>query len=420
MKRILPEKKSHYLFLRQGASPLLILARIFWSYHHRRWIFRVFGCFIVFTVIQIIHTDIRADGFQHGEISLLYQWSLQTEGPFNQAPEIRGNKVYGIPQKGALFSLKLDDGTLIWKKSIQAGWWDRTLALDEEKVYAASRKAGLFAFDLNSGKEIWRTDLGIQVQVRPLPVNGVVYTPSTHVGTDIPSHHEKSAKLFALDAVDGSILWAHESHCYALQTPFYRNGVIYLAGSYFNPQLDIDEGGPMSIEALDAETGEILWLTHGTDGFVKSIYATDHEVIYIGYQDFVNGLSRINGVRIWRRDTGNWVPDLAGLEGYVYFGSANTMVHARRTADGSAIWEYNIPWGSFNYLLGKPVIEEGRLYFLTQRGQVLALNQGTGAPLWYAQTGLASRTGLGYGNSRIVIGDMKGKLHTYLIPKSIR
>ncbi len=373
---------------------------------------------LVFLLLTV--SSVQGQIPRHGLAPLIHEWSVEAGGAFNQTPLIRGAAVLAIPHKGPLVVLRLKDGKLLWKSNARAGLWDRSLAADDSRVYAGTRDKGIAAFDLKSGKKVWRTTLGIQVQVRPLLANGRLYAASTHVGTDIPSHPERRARLFALDPADGSILWSHESPGYALQTPFMRNGALYLAGSYYDPTIDIDEGGPMLVEALDAVNGRRRWIYRGVDGFVKSVYASDSEVVYIGYQDFVNGIDAETGTHLWRRDTGNWVPALTGSGRFFYFGSATTVVYARHTRDGTAIWEYNIPWGSFNYLLGTPVLYEGRMVFLTQRGQVLSLNLATGEPFWYAETGLSARSGLAYDHPWLVIGDMHGGLHAYQIPLAHR
>jgi outer membrane protein assembly factor BamB len=101
----------------------------------------------------------------------------------------------------------------------------------------------------------------------------------------------------------------------------------------------------------------------------------------------------------------------------LYYGSANTIVHAQRMADGERIWEYNIPWGSFNYILGEPFVTGDQLVFLTQRGHVLALKLKTGELLWSAATDIRSRTGLTLSRNTIVMGDDKGGIRAYQLPE---
>ncbi len=80
--------------------------------------------------------------------------------------------------------------------------------------------------------------------------------------------------------------------------------------------------------------GKPLWEYKGLDGFVKSIFADEQTVAYVGYQEFINALESENGKPLWRRDTGNWTPSLIGNQGIIYYGSATTFVYAVASNDG--------------------------------------------------------------------------------------
>jgi outer membrane protein assembly factor BamB len=85
--------------------------------------------------------------------------------------------------------------------------------------------------------------------------------------------------------------------------------------------------------------------------------------------------------------------------------------------DGARIWQYNIPWGSFNYILGEPFVTVDKLVFLTQRGNVLALKLESGELLWSAATDIRSRTGLTLSGNTIVMGDDQGGIRAYQLPE---
>jgi outer membrane protein assembly factor BamB len=94
-----------------------------------------------------------------------------------------------------------------------------------------------------------------------------------------------------------------------------------------------------------------------------------------------------SGKLIWRKGTGNWVPSLSGWGKTIYFGSANTEVHALGDEDGEPVWRFNIPDGTFNYGLGAPTRIAGELYFLTQQGDIMALNAEEDTMLWTLPSG---------------------------------
>ena len=89
-----------------------------------------------------------------------------------------------------------------------------------------------------------------------------------------------------------------------------------------------------------------------TYGFIKTTYASQDSVVYIAYENYIAGVGAQTGEPGWRRNTGNWVPSLLGVENTVCFGAANTIVYAYDAVYGELVWQYNIPEEVFNYVAG--------------------------------------------------------------------
>ena len=266
------------------------------------------------------------------------------------------------------------------------GLWERALAGAGKTIYVGLRGGKIAALDARDGTLRWQTSLGIEVQAPPVIDQDTLFVPTTFVGPGLAGDPDGRAVLFALRAKNGELLWRFESQAYILQTPFVNSEQVYVGGSYSNPAVTVDEGGPLRLYALSRQDGDLIWQVDALDGYVKSLYAHDGYLCYIAYTDFVPGLDAGSGEELWRQETGNWVPALSGFEGTIYFGSANTVIHARDIRDGSLIWNYNIPEGSFNYALGAPVRAGDSLYFLTQRGEIFALNALDGSLQWSLAT----------------------------------
>ncbi len=174
------------------------------------------------------------------------------------------------------------------------------------------------------------------------------------------------------------------------------------------------EGGHTRIYALDPATGSPLWNYESEDGFPKRLYTTEQTLVFVGYQDFMNGVDIRTSELRWRYDTGNWTPSFLGAGDVVYFSSANTLVFALDANTGESIWQFNIPEGTFNYLLDAPILLDGNLYFLTQQGDFFALDASNGQLLWQAATEVsAARTSPAIGNGWLVIGDIEGRVFGY-------
>ena len=341
-------------------------------------------------------------------------WQYDSGGAIDHPPLRIGNTLVFVPKDGPLTALDAQTGELRWQFNPPEGVWHRAYAIADEQVFIAMVGGDVAALDAQNGDLLWETELGINAQV-PLHVQGqTVFVATTFVGPGLQANPQGQAKLFALDTHSGAIRWEFESENYILQTPYSTGEIVYTGGSYVNPAVDVDEGGPMRLYALSAADGRPLWEYVSEDGFVKAVYATDEVVTYIAYQDFLSGVDAQTGTLAWRGDTGNWVPSLAGSGNIVYYGSANTVVHAWQMDSGESLWTYNIGGESFNYLLGAPVIVDESIYFITQRGAMIALNAADGRELWQLSTDLnAPRVGLTVAAGWIYAGDADGVIYAY-------
>jgi len=344
---------------------------------------------------------------------LAEQWRFDSGGAINKPPLRIADVVVFAPHDGMLTAVDALTGELRWQLDSPSDVWERAYTTDGKSIFIGLEGGKLAAIDARTGKIRWEADLGVDVQVSPLVVGNMLYIPTTFVGPGLDSDPNKKATFFVLNIDDGQELWSFETDNYILQTPTRFGDVIYVGGSYYAPDIEIDEGGPMRVYALDAESGTPIWEYEALDGFIKRMYATEHSLVYIAYQDFVNGVDAQTGELSWRRDTGNWVPSLLGVDDTAYFGSANTLVYAFDTTSGDIRWKHNILVGTFNYVMGSPVHVQDDLYFLTQHGDIMALNRSDGLLLWHISTGITPRDGLTVSGGWLYFGDIDGVVYGY-------
>ena len=343
---------------------------------------------------------------------LALKWTYEAGAAINQVPQRAADVVFTVPAGGPLIALDAQTGELRWQYDPPEGVWDRAYATDGRRIYVGIGGGGLVALDAESGEILWKQDLGIEVQLPALVEGDLLYVPTTFVGPGIQNNHDGRAKLFVLDAANGTQRWTLETENYILQTPELHEENLYLAGNY-HAREPVDQGGHMRLYALQASDGSIRWRYESEDGFPKRLYADDSTVSFIGYQDFVSGVDADDGQLRWRRDTGNWVPSLMGEADNIYFGSANTIVHALQLGTGDILWQHNIEEGTFNYVLGAPILVEDELYFLSQHGDIMALDAQSGDLLWKLPTGITSRVGMKLYDGWIFLGDEDGVIYAY-------
>ena len=366
---------------------------------------------VTLTIIGCSPEQSRVEFAPNGTLSLT--WTIQTNGAINHPPLIVGDVLILTPSDAPLLALDLETGAAKWTFAPPEGVWERAFASDGKRVFVGLKDKCLAALDVSSGKLLWQKDLEINIQVPPLVSDGILYVPTAFVGPELKADVNGLAKLFALDAETGNELWVFESDNYILQTPEQNADALFVGGNFYDPT-PVDEGGHTRIYALDPATGLPLWNYESEDGFPKRLYATDTTLVFVGYQDFMNGVNIGTGELRWRFDTGNWTPSFLGAEDVAYFSSANTLLFALDANTGESIWQFNIPEGTFNYLLNAPILLDGKLYFLTQQGDFFALDAASGALLWQAPTEIsAARTSPAIGNGWLVIGDIEGKVYGY-------
>ena len=340
-------------------------------------------------------------------------WKQDVGSPVNHPPLRLGNVLIVAPDRKPLLGLEVESGKILWSYDPGVRVWDRAYASDGERLFVGIEGGKFVALDPFNGKLLWETELGINTQIPPFVSNDIIYVSTTFAGAGLVGDPSGKAKLFAISPKDGHILWEFESDNYVLQSSFRKGDVIYVSGSYYNSK-KLPEGGYMRLYALNAADGSELWHFESEDGFTKQLYATNKTVAYIAYQDFTVGVDGVTGKEIWRKDAGNWVPTLSGTGDTIYYGSANTMVHSVDVNSGRTLWTFDIPEGTFNYVLGAPVRTAGDLVFLTQLGDFIALDATSGVMRWRIPTGLiGARIGLTVSGGWLFFGDADGFMHGY-------
>lgn len=213
-------------------------------------------------------------------------WTYETGGPINLSPLPAGEILVVAPRGGPAMGLDMETGAQHWTFKPSEGIWERAITGDGSQVYIGVQGGRLAALETKTGAPVWETDLGVEIQTPPRLDNNKLYVSSTFVGPGLESDPLGKAKLFVLDIKTGDILWSFESDNYILQTPFVLEDQIFVGGSYSDPSIEVDEGGPMRIYALSKSDGSINWIYEGLDGYIKALYAADGVISYIAYQDF--------------------------------------------------------------------------------------------------------------------------------------
>ncbi|MBD3675972.1 MAG: PQQ-binding-like beta-propeller repeat protein [Planctomycetaceae bacterium] len=295
------------------------------------------------------------------------KWTAKLPGPGTSSPIILGDRVYvtcysgyGETRGGGgsvsdlkrhLVAVNRADGKIVWKSTVDAvlpedeyqgfmaehGYASQTPVTDGERIYCFFGKSGVHAFDLN-GKELWKKSVG----------------------------QESSSRRWGSGA-----------------SPILYGDLLIVNAS--------DES--QSIRAFNKVTGEEVWkaqaagleLTFNTPRIVKNVNGEDELVVAVPYE--VWGLNPKTGKLNWYAECdldGNVSPTIVEKDGIVYaVGGRNGGTVAVKTGGEGDVTKTHILWTSRETTyVPSPLLYEGKLYWVSDRGQAYCLDAKTGKTIY--------------------------------------
>ena len=215
---------------------------------------------------------------------------------------------------------------------------------DGKYVYASFGSRGIYAYDFN-GKLIWQADPGVKMKMRLAFGEG---TAPLLAGDRLflVFDHEAESFMVALDKRNGKELWrAAREERSSWSTPLAVN---------HNGRTEIIVSATNKVRSYDPATGKVLWESAGLGANAIPVPVYQNGIVYVmsGYRD-----PKLMAIKLGRDG------DLTGSDAIVWS-------HTR-----------GVPYTA------SPVLNENKLYVVTDNGMVTAFNAATGEP-YYAQTRL--------------------------------
>lgn len=217
------------------------------------------------------------------------------------------------------------------------------------------------------------------------------------------------AEIFAIDKATLQIRWSMRlGNGQALGTPAFRNGVVYCTGDRLRAIRDNGDTGtilweadlqpiysvtvsgnkiyvpatgpyqnaPNNTHALDAETGQLLWVSAASNGPVavsgNRIYQTWLERLFI-IQD--KGTTAEMIATIGPLDGSLTSPV---LNGQIFVGSIRGSLYSLNSLNGAILWKGSTE----NSIVASPAVDRERVYVIDQSQKLYAFDKNTGKVLW--------------------------------------
>lgn len=236
--------------------------------------------------------------------------------------------------------------------------WETTLdgsprhapAFDRERAYVALRDDRLVALDLLTGEQVWSVEQ--RLDHPPVAGDGVVAGAG-------------GARLDGRRASDGAALWDAEFESPVAAPPLWNTGWLVVA----------TEAG--EIVALRGFDGREMWRrTLGGQPTVRPAIAGDR--VFVSLADGrIAVLALHTGAAIWEREITGRPQGVLALDA-LYVGSTDNHLYRLELADGDVDWY----WRVGGDVVGAPVADLERVYFIARDNVLYALDRGNGARRW--------------------------------------
>ncbi len=217
------------------------------------------------------------------------------------------------------------------------------------------------------------------------------------------------AEIYAIDRATRQIRWSMRlGSGQALGTPAFRNGVVYCTGDrlrairddgntgtllweadlqpiysvtvsgnrIYVPATGPYQNAPNNTHALDAETGELLWVSAASNGPVavsgNRVYQTWLERLFIILD---RGTTTETIVTIGPLDGTLTSPV---LNGQIFVGSVRGSLYSLNSTNGAILWKGTTE----SPIVASPAVDKERVYVIDQSQRLYAFDKNSGKVLW--------------------------------------
>lgn len=318
------------------------------------------------------------------------KWRFETDHYISGQPMVVDDTVYACCWDKHLYAINANTGEKRWSFKSDYGMQDMP-AVVNGIVYCYDAKGYVYALDAGSGEIEWEWGDGDDYGERdasgpPTVADGRVYMGTGWWDSDTGSHHE----VIALDADTGDEIWVSSSSHLVNRPTAFADGTIYATthGEFSREGRESADNG--MLHAYDAETGEEQW-RHDTGYITFAAPAVVDGSVYIIAGDYtLRSVNAETGDVEWRLGIdadSNEAPAVA--DGTVYVGTSEFRQEQMRKDDpDNSMYAVDAETGEQLWrtktgsVYGAPSLVRGTLYFGVGGQEVLALDADTGDYSW--------------------------------------
>ena len=327
-------------------------------------------------------------------LQLQTEYQIGGDTQFGSPVVVADNTLFSEGER-KLHAINLTDGTERWQINLAGAFLSPALYEDRLFVRAESGDNGyLYALNSESGAKLW--EFKFPLVGSPYDnVGGHVTAPVVAEGLVLVG---AARTLLALDAQDGSPVWAYEAERPLVSSAAVVGDAVYIADF-------------THVYALDLQSGAERWrFTHDAVTLYFAPVATAEQVLITSY-DTAFALDAQSGDVRWSRrfDDVEIIPAAASPD-LVFIKSANVL-YALRAETGADAWRYS----SLNYV-SLPALSAQQMFVITRRdggSQLRTLNLADGQESWHsADDNFANAAPVIAGN-RVYVRTVDGRVQAF-------
>lgn len=292
-------------------------------------------------------------------------------GRLTASPIVYDQKVYTLDAAGQVSAFAASGGAAVWRASTtppnekaQEGFGGG-LAADGGRIYAGTGYGYVVAFDARTGSKLWEKNVESPVRTSPTAAAERVFVMT------------KEGLVYCLSGSDGSELWvfrgmAERASMLSNASPAVEGDIVvvpYPTGELI--ALSVSAGRPVWSESLArARTASSMAAMSDT-----SRPAIDGGTVFaVGHAGRMVATTQNTGERVWSLTVpSNQAPWVAGESVFVVDTSGQLMAITRR--DGQIQWTVKLP-GASNW--SGPVLAGNRLWLTSNKGTLVGVDAATG------------------------------------------
>ncbi|MGO9546958.1 MAG: PQQ-binding-like beta-propeller repeat protein [Rhodomicrobium sp.] len=296
-------------------------------------------------------------------------------------PIVYGDKVYTLDAEATVHAISASSGAPVWNvrtvpaekssfdfmhpfnsNNVARAGFGGGLAADGGKIFAATGYGKIIALDAGSGQVIWTKNFAIPIREAPTAAEGRVFVVNSE------------SELLCLNAGDGSQLWT--------QKGLPENAAVLTGASPAVAGNLVFVPYPSGeITAVDIKSGVAKWTDALAKGAINSSSTSvgeaarpvvDREAVFaMSRGGQLIATSREKGERLWTREIkGSQTPWIAGDTLFVV--DMTGKLAALNRKDGKVRWVTALPGEDVHW--SGPVLAGGRLWLASSKGLLVAVD----------------------------------------------